>query len=124
MLLAAETGADVIVVELFAMFHDSKRTNEYDDPGHGARAAEFARELRGVRFELDDLRFDQLLEACTFHTERRHSSDATIATCWDADRLDLGRVGIIPREDYLNTTSAKRMARELQTRFQRRIIER
>jgi uncharacterized protein len=62
------------------------------------------------------LRFDQLVEACTFHTERHHSSDATIATCWDADRLDLGRVGITPREKYLNTNLAKRMARALQTR--------
>jgi uncharacterized protein len=29
--------------------------------------------------------------------------DATIQSCWDADRLDLGRVGIEPSKQYLST---------------------
>ena len=28
-------------------------------------------------------------------------------TCWDADRLDLGRVGIVPNPRYLCTPAAK-----------------
>ena len=35
-------GADLLVVELFAFLHDSQRLNEYSDPLHGARAADFA----------------------------------------------------------------------------------
>ena len=31
-------------------------------------------------------------------------------TCWDADRLDLGRVGIIPDSKYLFNAEAKRIA--------------
>jgi hypothetical protein len=30
------------------------------------------------------------------HTQERTHPDVTIQTCWDADRLDLGRVGIAP----------------------------
>jgi uncharacterized protein len=31
----------------------------------------------------------------------------TVSTCWDADRLDLGRVGIEPHPDYLCTAEAR-----------------
>ena len=34
------------------------------------------------------------------------STDATIQTCWDADRLDLGRVGIFPSAKYLSQEAA------------------
>jgi len=30
-----------------------------------------------------------------------------VQTCWDADRLDLGRVGKMPRRDLLCTEAAK-----------------
>ena len=32
LLLATRTGADVTVVRLFALFHDSRRRNEFIDP--------------------------------------------------------------------------------------------
>src|SRR3954466_1645131 len=44
--LAGETGANVEVVRLFAILHDSRRVSEATDPDHGPRAAEFARTLR------------------------------------------------------------------------------
>src|SRR3954453_2622484 len=44
--LAEETGADVVIVRLFAILHDCRRVNEATDPDHGPRAAEYARELR------------------------------------------------------------------------------
>jgi uncharacterized protein len=31
----------------------------------------------------------------------------TVQTCWDADRLDLGRVGTTPDPRYLCTAAAK-----------------
>ena len=37
--LAEITGAHQAVVELFAFLHDSCRLDEYEDPGHGGRAA-------------------------------------------------------------------------------------
>src|SRR5512141_1377120 len=43
LLLAKETGANEIVVRLFALFHDSRRQNEGTDPDHGHRGAQLAR---------------------------------------------------------------------------------
>lgn len=34
--LAEKTGVSVIVVSLFAIFHDSRRINEVTDPEHGS----------------------------------------------------------------------------------------
>ena len=58
--LARLTGADVEVVELFAVPHDCRRGNEYRDRGHGRRAAEFARRLRESVLDLDARRFEIL----------------------------------------------------------------
>jgi len=95
LLLARETGADIAVVRLFALFHDSKRVNDGHDVVHGARGAEFAKTcFEEHRFEITQEQFDKLYHACKFHTTERRSGDATIDTCYDADRLDLGRVWI------------------------------
>ena len=94
-LLADKTGADIDVVRLFALFHDSKRANDNYDCEHGIRGAEFAKECRRSRLlDIDDSRFEKLYHACAFHTDECGCNDITINTCYDADRLDLGRVGI------------------------------
>src|SRR5262245_3558974 len=74
LILSERTGADVIVVRLFALFHDSRRVNDCWDDGHGARGAEFARALRGSLFELSDHQFEILHYACTWHTDEVHHS--------------------------------------------------
>jgi uncharacterized protein len=112
LLIAPDSGADVVVVRLFALFHDSRRVNEFSDPDHGMRGAAYARELRGSSFEISDAQFDLLETACTWHTVSTHHSDPTIATCWDADRLDLGRVGIIPDPRFMNTEMGRQLAGE------------
>jgi uncharacterized protein len=101
------TGAKTHVVELFAVFHDSQRINEGIDDGHGRRGADLARELRGIVFELADEDFDLLIQACDLHTEGYMDGDVTIRTCWDTDRLDLGRVGTTPRAERLCTEGAR-----------------
>lgn len=105
--LAATTGANVEVVSLFAVFHDSRRENDGDDCGHGGRGAELAAKLRGRLFDLPDAEFDLLSRACERHTGGRTDPDVTALTCWDADRLDLGRVGVVPAPRYLCTAAAK-----------------
>jgi len=105
--LAAATGADAEVVALFALFHDARRWNEAWDPGHGHRGAEFASTLRGSLVHLDPARFDLLYEACRLHTDGETEADLTLQACWDADRLDLGRVGIRPRRELLCTDAAR-----------------
>lgn len=105
--LAEQTGARVHVVRLFAVFHDSRRTNEDDDPGHGRSGAVLAASLRGQLFSMTDEDFELLRIACTDHTMGKTMGDVTVQTCWDADRLDLGRVGIRPHPRYLCTHAAK-----------------
>ena len=93
-------------VQLFAVFHDSRRINEGQDDGHGERGADLAAELRHL-FTLSDADFDLLYEACARHTDGLVEGDITIQTCWDSDRLDLGRVGIVPAPKKLCTPAAK-----------------
>jgi uncharacterized protein len=105
--LSEMTGAQREIVELFAVFHDSRRINEGVDDGHGRRGSELAKELRGVAYELNDDAFHILIKACDLHTEGYLDGDVTLRTCWDADRLDLSRVGITPRAEKLCTEEAK-----------------
>jgi uncharacterized protein len=105
--LAELTGANVELIRLFAVFHDSRRENDGTDPDHGRRGADLAAALRGRLFDLSDDNFDVLYRACELHTEGRGDPDVTVRTCWDADRLDLGRVGIVPSPKYLCTPAAK-----------------
>lgn len=105
--LAEQTGADRSVVIYFALLHDSQRWNDGHDPDHGRRAAEYARSIREQWIPLDDHRFELLCVACRAHSAGHTEADVTVQTCWDADRLDLGRVGIRPDPLYLCTDAAK-----------------
>ncbi|MCW0218423.1 MAG: hypothetical protein OJI67_08895, partial [Prosthecobacter sp.] len=110
LILATRTGAKVHVVRLFAIFHDCKRLDDGWDPEHGKRGAAYAATLRGKLFDVSDQDFALLHHACVWHTDARHHEDPTISTCWDADRLDLGRVGMIPRSSYMSTEFGKGIA--------------
>ena len=103
-------GASIEVVELFAVFHDAARWNESLDDGHGLRGAELARKLRGSLFELPDEEFALLYRACAEHTEGRTYGNVVLQVCWDADRLDLGRAGIVPDPARLCTEAARQAA--------------
>jgi uncharacterized protein len=108
--LAAQTGANPEVVELFAVFHDSRRESETRDPGHGRRGSELARKLRPEHFSLSDKDFDLLITACDHHTDGSTAADVTVQTCWDADRLDLWRIFITPKNSLLCTEAAREKA--------------
>src|SRR3712207_2894176 len=70
-------GCDAELVLLFALFHDSRRHNEYHDPEHGLRGGELARAMCGDAFEPDPDRLDMLVDACTRHDKGEVSADAT-----------------------------------------------
>jgi uncharacterized protein len=105
--LAPLTGANIAVVQLFAVLHDSRRISDADDPDHGQRAAAYAAALHSVHFTLTDTELDLLCTACADHANGLTVGDRTVQTCWDADRLDLGRGGIVPNPRYLCTAAAK-----------------
>ncbi len=104
--LAPMTGANLRVVELFAVLHDAKRLNEKRDPAHGRRAAEFVRSLRHL-LELADRELELLVMACIYHADGWVEGDVTVRTCWDADRLDICRVGVRLDPRYLCTAAAR-----------------
>jgi uncharacterized protein len=108
--LCQETGGDETVVRLFAILHDSCRLDDGADPLHGPRAADMLGEIAGSLFTLEPNRLELLEYAIRHHTGGRISDDHTIGTCWDADRLDIGRVGIIPHQRYMSTEPGRRRA--------------
>ncbi len=107
MRLAATTGANLRVVEAFALLHDSCRLDDNYDPDHGSRAAVLAQKINSQYLGLDDLELKLLSAACEGHSAGRLKGDITVQTCWDADRLDLGRVGIRPVASRLCTLAAR-----------------
>ena len=105
--LAAHSGADPEIVRHFALIHDSQRRQEGPEPEHGPRAADYARSLG---LDLTPQRLELLARACYYHEMGQISSDPTVGTCWDADRLDLDRVGITPDPDFMSTVQGRRLS--------------
>ena len=101
-----------LVVGLFAYLHDSCRQNDGYDLEHGPRAAAFIDTIRKSHLaEVSDQDIELLKEACRLHTTTPKTGNPTIDTCFDADRLDLWRVGITPDPERLATEKGKEIAR-------------
>jgi len=110
--LADKEGVSSDILSLFSLFHDSRRINDGRDRDHGLRGAQLARVLHAQGlFDLSGEDLDRLFYACANHTVKTWSTDPVIGICWDADRLDLPRVGIKPNPKYLNCKAAKQIAR-------------
>jgi uncharacterized protein len=109
--IAKARGADSLIVTLFAFLHDSRREHDGRDRYHGSRAADYAEALNGKYFDLARLRIDKLLVAMRSHSDGEIHPDPTIQTCWDADRLDLGRVGIRPHPKLLSSEAEPLISR-------------
>lgn len=113
-LLLATPECDLTVIRLFAYLHDSCRENDSYDQQHGPRAAKMIVSLRQTLLkDLTDYQFELLQTACAQHTITRQTGDPTIDACFDADRLDLGRVGITPDPAKMATAKGKEMALEI-----------
>ena len=108
--LVEKTDADLRVIILFSALHDACRENEGADSEHGSRAVEYLLGLynKGL-LPVDNARqLSQLMYACEHHNKKgAQSNDITIQTCWDADRLDLYRVGAVPDPAFLYTEAGK-----------------
>ena len=61
--IAESSGADLTVVRLFALLHDSCRQDDGADLDHGPRAAEMLDRIVPTVFAIDPGRFDLLKEA-------------------------------------------------------------
>ena len=108
---ALDFPCDFLVVEYFALFHDAMRLSEFADPEHGERGWKLAHKL-GVPDNLTETQATQLWLACRDHDHGYTSVIPTIGVCWDADRLDLPRVGIQPVPELLSTKAARELTHD------------
>lgn len=106
--LARMNGANQKLVIIFAFTHDMARENDGADYEHGPRAAEMIRNVVNQKFfHLNPDELGLLIEAVRLHTNGLLVADLTVQTCWDADRLDLNRVHILPAPHRLCTPEAR-----------------
>jgi uncharacterized protein len=110
--LALHYGLSPAVPALFGLLHDCRRENESYDPQHGVRAAELVDELasKDRLRSLSQIEIRHLSRACEQHSDGLIDAPRIIQVCWDADRLDLGRVGITPDPRLLCTPAAREEA--------------
>lgn len=95
---------NIKVVRHFAYLHDKCRLNNGTDVKHGSRVADMIPALRTtILRELTDEEVILLDKACRYHTTERKTGNPTIDVCFDADRLDLSRVGIRPNPKLMAT---------------------
>jgi uncharacterized protein len=98
------------------VLHDSHRLNDGYDPLHGSRASVYVAKRNGVEFDLSEDQLFDLVTACRYHTSATFAAAVTVQACWDADRLDLSRVGVLPDPRYLNTEAAQDMIEQASLR--------
>ncbi len=109
--LSQFNDGDPDVISHFAYFHDCMRVNDHRDDGHGLRGAKYAVKNKSL-LDLTESQLDILYKACAGHTGGRNPSCDTIACCWEADRLDLRRVGIEPDIQWFYSDAAIVMVAE------------
>lgn len=120
--------ADKKVLFYFSVFHDLFRENDYHDPEHGERAADFVESIylhekviskKGTKLAKQMLLLQFAIKNHDLNPKQYSKiknpikTDKTVRVCIDADRLDLGRVGVQPDEQYLLTEEAKHYLKEL-----------
>lgn len=106
--LSRSTGAKIEVVRYFSFLHDVCREDDGLDLFHGVRSANLIKKVLQPEFlHLPENDLHLLEFAVQRHTFGMRVADITVMTCWDSDRLDLGRVGIIPHPSRLCTDAAK-----------------
>ncbi len=98
---------DLAIIFLFGLLHDTHRLNDGRDPKHGERASYFVQRMNDKLFFLSVEQLKTLAFACHQHDKGMTSNQPTISICWDADRLNLWRVKIVPLPHLLSTKSAK-----------------
>ena len=111
-LLLATDEVNTTVVRLFAYLHDHKRLSDGWDLEHGQRAAENLDNIRqNLLSKLTDEEFCMLRRACLEHSLKERTGIPTIDACFDADRMDLPRVGYKPDPNKMASALGASFAR-------------
>ncbi|MBQ8715038.1 MAG: hypothetical protein IJ552_07515 [Prevotella sp.] len=116
-------GTDEDVIRWFAYLHDIKRVSDGRDYNHGEKAAKYIDTIRKSYLkDLDDKQIEKLKTACAQHTTTNKTDDPTINICFDADRLDLSRVGTIIVPSRLATAIGRKLS-ELSYKYMSELID-
>lgn len=116
--IAGLEGGELVVVAVFAACHDVARIHDGVDFEHGPNAVERIRRELADDLDLSRAQLDLLFRAIERHTEGEVTDDPTVGACWDADRLDLVRIGFDIDPDRLSTATARSAALESAARRQ------
>jgi hypothetical protein len=109
----ANRPVDLNAIAVFCFCHDMERQDEFDDPGHGKRAAKVLAGYKGNMVEWGVLgeSVEPLLTAVELHdTGARADHDLDTAIMYDADRIDLDRFGIQLRKELMSTPHGQSLA--------------
>lgn len=109
--LLATPECDLTVIRCFAYLHDSCRRDNETDYYHGPRAALFIDTIKDSYLKgLTEQQIALLKEAVAKHTSDPRTGNPTVDACFDADRLDLVRVGIRPNPSKMASEKGKQFA--------------
>ena len=88
----------------FVYLYHKCRLDDWTDIEHGVRAADMLSTIRNtILRDFTDEEVSLLERACRYHIAEHRTGNSTIDVCFDADRLDLGRVGIVPNPKRMAT---------------------
>ena len=92
----------------FAVLHDCRRETDDWDPEHGDRAARVAIRSRPLRRLIGAEGREIVAEACRLHERGlTRPGSLTIGACWDADRVNLVRLGFRLDPRYFTVLSSE-----------------
>ncbi len=106
--LAVLVGCDVESAVVAGFLHDCARVHDGGGNRHAHDSAVLARRL--LKTFYPHLDAPRLCEAIARHADGRTTDDPLAACLWDADRLDLCRLGIEADPRLLSTRAARRVA--------------
>ena len=106
---AAHLGEDVEAAMVMGFFHDCARIHDGGGTQHAHDSAQLARPIITADFPHFDVA--RLCDGIAHHADGTITDDFLIGCLWDADRLDLRRLGITPNPRLLSTPIARRVAR-------------
>ena len=111
-LASEDATVDRAMVFCFGLLHDTRRVNDAVDPEHGARAAQFAEELRvdGL-LQLGEARFSALIEALRLHSDGQVSPTRRSGPAGMPTACTSRGVSILPNPALLSTRAAHGQAR-------------
>ena len=105
--IAASIGEDIESAVVAGFLHDCARNDDGGGTCHALDSAVLAKKLLSMFYpHLDVVR---LCDAIARHADGETTKDLLVACVWDADRLDLSRLGIEVNSDLLSTSVARRI---------------